>query len=81
MKDSAVPGLSARAVLQKNKSTIRDETRSRICYAAAGRRLPSYSMDVGFYARGEIKVDDVGDVLEVHASGDAVFFVFVPVEK
>lgn len=40
--------------------------------------LPSDSMNVRIDSCGEIEVDDVGDILEVHASGDSVLFVFTP---
>lgn len=32
-------------------------------------------MDVGLNGGGEVKVDDVGDILEVYSSGDAVLLV------
>lgn len=35
-------------------------------------------MNVGFYTCGEIKVDDIGDILEVDTSGDAKLFVLTP---
>lgn len=37
--------------------------------------LPANSVDVGVNRGGEIKVDDICDVLEVHASGYAIFFI------
>lgn len=40
--------------------------------------LPSHPMDVRLHGGGEIKVDDVGNILEIHTSGDAVFFLFSP---
>lgn len=42
--------------------------------------LPSDSMDVRIDSCGEIEVDDVGDILEVQASGDSVLFVFTPLK-
>lgn len=39
-------------------------------------RSPANSVDVGFNRSGEIKVYDIGDVLEVHASGHTKFFIF-----
>lgn len=42
--------------------------------------LPSNSMNVRIESCGEIKVDDVGNILEVHASGDSVLFVFTPLK-
>lgn len=35
-------------------------------------------MDVGLYSCGKIKVDDAGNVLEVHTSGDSVLLVLSP---
>ena len=32
-------------------------------------------MDIGLHGGGEVKVDDVGDILEVDSSGDAVLLV------
>lgn len=37
-------------------------------------------MNVGLDRRGEIEVDDVGDVLEVNTSGDAVLFILRPLK-
>ena len=42
--------------------------------------LPSNSMNVRIESCGEIEVDDVGNILEVHASGDSVLFVFTPLK-
>lgn len=39
---------------------------------------PPDSVDVRLYGCGEVKIDDVADILEVHPSGDAVLFVFGP---
>lgn len=41
---------------------------------------PSNSMNVRFYSCGEIKVDDVGDILEVHPSGDSILLVLRPLK-
>ena len=38
-------------------------------------------MNVRIDGCGEIEVDDVGNILEVHASGDAVLFVFTPLKS
>lgn len=43
-------------------------------------RLPSDPMDVGICGRGEIKVDDIGNILEVHTSGDSELFVLSPLK-
>lgn len=39
---------------------------------------PSYSMNVRLYGRGEVKVDDIRDVLEIDTSGDSKLFVLAP---
>lgn len=87
MKDRAVPGLSARAVLQNptdeppGGSRVKTEaaTQPRANGPRTGPKiLPSNSMNVRFYSCGEIKVDDVGDVLEIDASGDSKLFVLAP---
>lgn len=84
MKDRAVPGLSARAVLQNptDKPPGGSEP-DRGSNTANGPRTglnnsPSNAMNVRFYSCGEIKVDDIGDVLEIDASGDSKLFVLAP---
>lgn len=85
MKDRAVPGLSARAVLQNPTNHPEDQSQTEAATQprANGPRtglnnLPSNSMNVRFYSCGEIKVDDIGDVLEIDASGDSKLFVLAP---
>lgn len=43
--------------------------------------LPANSVDVGFDRSGKIKVDDIRDVLEVHASGHTIFFIAASEEE
>lgn len=40
--------------------------------------LPPHSVNVRFYRCGEIKVDDIGHILEIYTSGDSKLFVLAP---
>ena len=42
--------------------------------------LPSNSVNVGFYRCGEIKVDDISNILEVHSSGDSILLILRPLK-
>lgn len=39
---------------------------------------PSHSVNVRLYSCGEVKVDDIGDILEIDTSGDSKLFVLTP---
>ena len=53
-----------------------DERQSRSFVVSSGRS--AHSMDVGFDVGREIKVDDIGDKLEVDSSYNTRFFVLIP---
>lgn len=71
-----MPGWSALAVLTKNIQ----KHHQRLVNNAARRSErkedpPPHPVDVRLHSQGEIKVEDVGDVLEVDPSGDPELFV------
>lgn len=78
--ERAVPLLSALAVLQNTK-TRKNISNAHQCNQCMDMYLknwhsPANSVDVGFNIGGKIKVYDVCNVLEIHASGHTKFFIF-----